>query len=110
MRLPLRGESGIPFSGRTGGSVSRRCVLAAALSLPLCLVLEAQTNTGGIRGAVYDTTGGIIPGVEVTAIEITRGVERTATTSETGDFVFTYVETGTVHGQLQGREFRSPEH
>ena len=105
MRLPLRGESGIPFSGRTGGSVSRRCVLAAALSLPLCLVLEAQTNTGGIRGAVYDTTGGIIPGVEVTAIEITRGVERTATTSETGEFVFTYVEPGRYMVSFKAENF-----
>ena len=71
-----------------------RLASASILALTVCLGLSAQTNTGGIRGTVYDTTQGIIPGVDVKAVESTRGVERTAQTSETGEFVFSHVEPG----------------
>ena len=57
--------------------------------------LFAQTNTGQIRGFVYDETGAVIPGVAVTAVEDDRGVERTVETTDLGEYVFSYVTPGT---------------
>ncbi len=57
--------------------------------------LNAQTSTGSIRGTVYDETMAVIPGVTVTAVDMSRGVEREATTAASGEFVLSHVEPGT---------------
>ncbi len=67
--------------------------MAVTLALPLSTV-HAQTNTGGIRGTVYDETMAVIPDVTVTAVDEAKGTERRTTSSETGQFVFTYLEPG----------------
>ncbi len=94
--LSLAGLSQFPF---------RRLAVIGTLSFALGLVLAAQTNTGSIRGTVYDTTESSIPGVEVTAIDSSRGVERKVTTSETGEFVFIHVEPGRYRVSFEVENF-----
>lgn len=88
-----------PLRSEVLGSVSRyrsQSSLAVLILLPCWLapVIRAQTNTGGIRGTVYDETMAVIPDVSVTAVDQNRGTERETTTSGTGEFVFTFLDPG----------------
>ena len=84
----------IPFT--IGRLQNGRSVLFSILALLLLLNLRlgAQTSTGTIRGTVYDMTEGIIPGAVITAVEEARGVERQASTSGSGEYVFIQLEPG----------------
>ena len=54
--------------------------------LLLCAPLCAQTNTGRILGGVHDPTGAVLIGATVVITDVERGVSRTLTTDETGDY------------------------
>ena len=71
-----------------------------ALLVGVCAAIHAQTNTGSLRGFVYDETGAVIPGVTVRATDENRGVERETSTSATGEYVLSYVEPGILLSQL----------
>lgn len=58
-------------------------VLALFLTAPLTL---AQNTTGTILGTVKDESGGILPGVSVTAKNVDTGISRTAVTDDGGRF------------------------
>ena len=79
------------FQAFSGGLVP---LAVALLALTVPLAMLAQTNTGGIRGTVYDETMAVIPGVTVTAVNESRGTERQATTSGSGEFAVTFLEPG----------------
>src|SRR6478672_11849505 len=49
--------------------------------------LDAQTDTGRISGVVTDPQGGVLPGVSVTATNVTTGFARTTATDAKGGFV-----------------------
>jgi hypothetical protein len=59
-------------------------ILLLVLLLPA--VALAQTERGGIRGTVVDSTDAIIPGVTITATNVDTGVFRTADTTGEGIF------------------------
>ena len=63
-----------------------------------------QTFGGGISGRVVDQSGGVLPGVSVTATHVATGVSRTTQTSTTGQFSFPDLPLGTyrVDGEIQG--------
>ena len=56
--------------------------------------LEAQTNTGNIRGYVYDETRAVVPNVTVTAIHQGRSARRQTTTSALGEYFFSHLDPG----------------
>lgn len=91
--------------GSAFASAYRQFVVLIALMLILLASAGGQTNTGTIRGTVFDTTEAVIPGAAVTAVEETRGVERQASTSATGDFVFTFVDPGTYTVTFKAENF-----
>src|SRR5438105_10067328 len=55
----------------------------AALSAVIC---SAQVATGNIRGAVSDSTGGVLPNCSVTITHTSTGLVRKVSTNEQGDF------------------------
>ena len=65
------------------------CVLLTSLG-----GLQAQTDTGSIRGVVYDQTMAVIPDVTVTAVDEQRGVERETLSSTVGEYALTLLEPG----------------
>jgi len=70
----------------------------------------AQTmGTGSISGTVTDSTGAVIPGVEVTAIEAARGTARTATTNSSGYYKIVSIRAGTYEIKAQFKGFKTFE-
>jgi hypothetical protein len=55
---------------------------------------SAQTFQGGVRGAVRDADGGVLPGTTVTLTNDNTGATRTAVTNERGEYVFSSVAPG----------------
>ena len=55
---------------------------------------SAQTQFGGIRGAVRDTDGGVLPGTTVTLTNNDTAQARTSVTNERGEYVFARVAPG----------------
>jgi hypothetical protein len=77
------------------------CVLAVIMA---AASIAAQTVTGEIRGTVRDSSGGVLPGVTVTAINVDTGIKRADTTDEAGLYVFPNLPRGkyTVQAELEG--------
>ena len=55
---------------------------------------DAQTFTGGLRGAVRDANG-VIPGVTVTLTNVATNVTRETTSNDSGEYSFPAVAPGT---------------
>ena len=71
-----------------------------ALLLTLCGVLSvaapvrAQFDSAQLSGIVRDTTGGVLPGVDVTLTSVGTGLERRAVTNDAGLYTFPNVPVG----------------
>jgi len=78
------------------------CTLLVAASLLMPSAASAQT--ADIVGRVMDNSGGVLPGATVTVENVATRDVRTAVTSDTGDYVFTFLPIGTytVKIELQG--------
>src|SRR5438270_1593398 len=67
-----------------------RCGLGLALGFVAILATStpgfAQRTTGAITGTVTDTTGGVLPGVTVTAVCSARNLTRTSVTDSQGGY------------------------
>ncbi len=80
-------------------------------ALVLSLLLAASTafaqvsaTTGSINGKVTDNSGGVLPGVTITASSVSMQGTRTDVTNEAGEYRFPAVPPGTV----QARATSSP--
>jgi TonB family protein len=71
-----------PLSRLTFAAVA---VLALALAVPIAGVRAAQTGPATLGGAIYDATGGVMPGVQV-SLEGTNEAKWTATSNASGRF------------------------
>ncbi len=83
----------------------------ASVRTSVCLLLLltaagswAQDSRGSIVGRVTDSSGGVIPGVQIQAINDDTGVVIEVTTNETGDYSIPFLTTGryTVRAQAEG--------
>ena len=92
--------------------VNRKTRWSVAL-LGLCLVLafgmiaqdvNAQALYGSLTGSVRDTSGGAIPGVEVTATNATTNLSSTAISNDVGNFTLANLPNGsyTLRAVLTG--------
>ncbi len=55
---------------------------------------SSQTFQGGVRGAVRDADGGVLPGTTVTLTNAQTGATRTSVSNERGEYVFASVAPG----------------
>jgi hypothetical protein len=67
----------------------------------------AQRSTGSIRGTVTDSSGGVLPGVTVTATNAASGLVQTTVTNEVGLYVFAALPVGTYRIETELTGFRS---
>ncbi len=70
-------------------------VTAAFLLFALSAAAFAQTTNATLGGTVSDSTGALIPGVEVTARNVGTGIVNNSITNEAGAYQFAALQTGT---------------
>lgn len=59
-------------------------ILLGMFLLAFGAVAPAQENRGGITGTVQDSSGAVVPGVSITAIDVAQGVIYPATSTSAG--------------------------
>ena len=80
-------------------SFARRCVSivaigVAAIALVLPCAAFAQVDTGAIQGTVRDASGAVVPGANVTLLNVDMGVSFQTKTNEVGSYQFPSVRIG----------------
>src|SRR5262245_19047133 len=97
------------------GSIRRRTMIqklfrglfaAACFSLLLTGLLCAQSPQATISGIITDTTGAIVPGVQVTALGVATGQRITVTSNGEGFFVLTQLPIGDYTIEAEKTGFR----
>src|SRR5882762_9248537 len=92
----------------TGGSMARvRIVTGVVILLFGLAASSAAQGTGDIVGRVADASGGVLPGVSVTATSLATNISRTTVTSETGDYTFTLLPIGVFEVKTELTGFKT---
>ena len=96
-------ELGKGMMSRHGGR------LLGALFVLLCIVSPgwAQRASSGLTGTVSDSSGHVVPGVEVTALQVATGLQRTAVSSTEGAYFFPKLPVGTYTITFQQPNFQT---
>lgn len=74
-----------------------------------CLPLFAQTYTGRILGTVTDQTGAALAGAQVVITDVQRGVTRTLTTDQAGEYVAPDLSPGVYRVRAEAKGFKAVE-
>ena len=85
----------------------RRRIIACLLVVSFLTISSnaiAQIDTGTIVGRVTDPSGGVLPGVTVTATQQGTGIESSSVTNANGEYLFPGLRVGIyeVAAELQG--------
>src|SRR5262249_12727320 len=90
-------------------SVSRLGLFAAALFLllPSPPSAIAQSSTATLQGLITDSTGGVVPGADVTITNLATNLSRTFQTSETGIYSFPLLPVGRYRLDVTKTGFKS---
>ena len=85
-------------------------LLGATLgALLICLPLFSQGSYGRILGAVTDQTGGVIAGATVTVLDVDRGISRTLTTDDAGEYNAPNLVPGKYTVRAEAKGFKTVE-
>ena len=74
-----------------------------------CLPLLSQDSQGRIMGTITDQTGGVVAGALVTVIDVQRGVSRTLTTDQAGEFDAPNLTPGSYRVRAEAKGFEAIE-
>src|ERR1700693_32171 len=87
------------------------CALGASMVIVLIsLPLFSQANAGRILGSVVDQTGGVMSGATVTVTDVQRGISRTLTTDQAGEYAAPSLLPGTYAVRAEAKGFKTIEH
>jgi outer membrane receptor protein involved in Fe transport len=75
--------------------------------LLVCVPLFSQGNLGRITGTITDQSGGVIAGATVTVKDVERGVSRTLTTGDSGEYNAPNLLPGTYAVRAEAKGFKS---
>ena len=84
----------------------RHIVGVMIVGMLLSAVVGAQVTTADLVGRITDASGGVLPGVTVTATHVGTGAVRSQVTSDTGDYAFTLLPIGTYEVRMELQGFR----
>ena len=82
------------------------CLLGALLGVLFSASLFAQANFGRILGTVTDQTGAVLPGATVSVIDTQRGLARTLTTDQAGEYNAPTLTPGTYTVRVEVKGFK----
>jgi hypothetical protein len=82
-------------------------LVVALAAFPLAPAAAAQITSATLVGTVNDPSGGVLPGVTVTARNADTGYTRTATTNESGAYRLEFLPIGTYSVEVALSGFRS---
>jgi len=99
--LCASGRSSIAFAARVLASIVGILLISASLF--------AQSNQGRIQGTVRDQSGGIIAGATVTVTDVLKGVTRTLTTDEAGEYAAPNLDPSTYKVRVEYKGFKAFE-
>src|ERR1700736_769291 len=94
------------------GVDASRAIQALCLSIGMflvCVPLFSQGNQGRITGTVTDKSGGVVAGATVTVKDVQRGVARTLTTGDSGEYNAPNLLPGTYAIRAEAKGFRAIE-
>jgi hypothetical protein len=77
--------------------------------LLLCLPAFPQGNTGRILGTVTDQSGGVVAGATVTVIDTERGINRTLTSDDAGEYNAPNLTPGNYTVRAEAKGFKKLE-
>jgi hypothetical protein len=100
------------FDNRSWGVWCRKAtqVLGGGLGvLLLCLPVFSQGNNGRILGTVTDQSGGVVAGATVTVVDVERGVTRTLTSDDAGEYNAPNLTPGTYTVRAEANGFKKLE-
>src|SRR5947208_12220278 len=83
---------------------------SVAVSLSIfcgCASLSAQTTSTSILGTVVDSTGAVITGAKVTALQVRTGVKREEVTTSSGDYNFPLLDVGEYEVSVEVAGFKA---
>ena len=79
------------------------------LVLAVAVPLTSQTTTGRILGTVRDQSGAALPAATVTVTDVQRGITRTVTTDDSGEYVVPNLTPGIYTVRAESRGFKTVE-
>jgi hypothetical protein len=82
------------------------CLMLLLLS---SAVVQAQNITATLTGTVADQSGAVVPGVNVAAISITQGFQRSAMTNDEGTYVIPSLPPGEYRVKAEHEGFQTAE-
>ncbi len=85
------------------------CLLCLALAAGLSPVAAQVRDTASLFGTVTDAQAATVPGAKVTVTNTATGLTRTATTDQSGGFVFTLLPVGSYNLDVEQTGFRKYE-
>ena len=83
-----------------------RYALCTVLLLFCSISVLGQINTGKITGFVTDSSGGSVSGVPVVATNDATGVVTKTDTTDSGEFLLTFLVPGTYHVTVEKEGFK----
>jgi Carboxypeptidase regulatory-like domain len=92
---------------RTARALQALCLLMSVFLL--CVPLFSQGNQGRITGTITDQTGGVVSGATVSVLDVERGVSRTLTTGDSGEYNAPNLLPGTYSVRVEAKGFKVVE-
>jgi len=89
-----------------------RAVQALCLSIGVflvCIPLFSQGSQGRLTGTITDQSGGVVAGATLTVKDVQRGVSRTLTTGDSGEYNAPNLLPGTYSVRAEAKGFRATE-
>jgi hypothetical protein len=88
---------------------SKNWLRLAVAGLLLSTLSFAQSNNGRISGTVTDQSGAVLPGAKVTITDTERGISRSLTTNEVGEYVAPNLQPGLYKITGEATNFKKVE-
>ncbi len=107
MKLLVRAFA--PSGYRSSVSKAIRIVTVSAGLFLFCLPAFSQLNYGRIFGGVTDQSGGAVSGATVTVLDVARGLSRTLTTDDAGQYSAPNLIPGTYTVRAEFMGFKTVE-